>query len=84
MAAYDKKGVPVTESHGEEPVHEMPEDPETRPEEALDALEERVLGEPADQSRDEETTDEAAFEQDIEPDEVSGEEGGHPGSEPSG
>ncbi|MPZ00816.1 MAG: hypothetical protein GEU97_23150 [Actinophytocola sp.] len=44
---------------------EMPEDPQTRPENAVDALEERVFGERAEQRRDEDDTDEAVFRQDI-------------------
>ncbi|MGH3516506.1 MAG: hypothetical protein ACRDQ7_03645 [Haloechinothrix sp.] len=83
---FDEKGcLPVTEPEGDEPVHAMPEDPITRPEEALDALEERVLGAPVDQTRDESDSDEPAFEQDIDLEDVSGEEGGHEaGDEPSG
>ncbi len=44
---------------------EMPEDPQTRPENAVDALEERVFGERTEQRRDEDDTDEAVFRQDI-------------------
>lgn len=60
----------------------MPENPRTSPEQALDALEERVLGHTVETERTEDDTDEPAFEQDIEPDEVSGEHGGHKAQEP--
>lgn len=43
----------------------MPADPHTRPEDTLDALEERVFGEPSSQDRDEDDTDEPAFEQNF-------------------
>jgi hypothetical protein len=61
--------------------HEMPPDPQTRPEDAVDALEEELFGDATHQTRDEDDTDEPAFEQDIdtddpqtdgEPDEPSG------------
>ncbi len=44
---------------------DMPEDPPTRPEEAVDALEQRVFGERNEQRRDEDDTEEPAFTQDI-------------------
>lgn len=44
---------------------DMPDDPTTRPEDTVDALEERVFGERAEQRRDEDNTKEPAFTQDI-------------------
>lgn len=58
----------MTESAGDEESQSraLPADPRTRPEETLDVLEERVLGDTADQGHDaEHDTDEPAFEQDI-------------------
>lgn len=56
----------MTESAGNE--RELPEDPRTRPEDTVDALEERVFGKPQDTRRDEDDTDAPAFEQDAETD----------------
>lgn len=58
----------MTESSGSEEAQPrpLPADPRTRPADTLDALEERVLGDTADQGHDAENdTDEPAFEQDI-------------------
>ncbi|GAA5128808.1 hypothetical protein [Haloechinothrix salitolerans] len=44
---------------------DMPDDPQTRPDDAVDALEERVFGERAEQRRDEDDTEEPAFRHDI-------------------
>lgn len=74
----------MTESQQDKPVHELPDNPRARPAETLDALEEKVLGATVEPGRDEDDTDEAAFEQDVEPDEVSADDGGHPAEEPSG
>lgn len=55
---------------------DMPEDPQTRPENAVDALEERVFGERAEQRRDESDTDEPAFRQDIDTQDPESQNGG--------
>lgn len=54
----------MTESTGNE--RELPEDPRIRPEDTLDALEERVFGKPRHRTREEDDTDAPAFEQDAE------------------
>ncbi|MPY84251.1 MAG: hypothetical protein GEV00_13215 [Actinophytocola sp.] len=43
----------------------LPDDPQTRPTEAVDALEEHVFGEKTNQRRKEDDTDESVFEHDI-------------------
>lgn len=71
----------MTESPEENTAREIPADPRTRPEETVDALEERLFGETVEQGRDEDDTSEPAFQQDIEPDSVAADEGGHPAGE---
>ncbi|WP_116041524.1 hypothetical protein [Amycolatopsis palatopharyngis] len=52
----------------------MPENPKTSPEQTVDALEDRMFGEPQDQQRDEDP-DRPAFEQDLEPEDTTAERG---------
>jgi len=52
----------------------VPDDPQSRPEETVDALEERVLGGTADQSRDEAEDDSPAIEQDLDAEELGSSE----------
>lgn len=59
----------------------MPENPSARPKQTVDALEDRVFGETHDQRRDEES-DQPAFEQDIDPADTTGDNGGHTANEP--
>lgn len=75
---------------------EMPTDPRTRPDQAVDALEDkihhdrceepgRVAADEAEHGTAAESAAESerpAFDQDIEPDQVSGDNGGHDGGEP--
>lgn len=56
----------------------VPDDPRSRPEEAVDALEERVLGDQDDQERTEDEEQPAAIEQDLDEDEMSSGEGSVP------
>lgn len=46
---------------------EVPDDPQHNPESAVDALEDRVFGEPVDQVRGRQDDTSPAFEQDLEP-----------------
>lgn len=52
----------------------VPDDPQSRPEETVDALEERALGGTQDQSRDEAEDESPAIEQDVDAEEVSSSE----------
>ncbi|MPY78463.1 MAG: hypothetical protein GEV04_08190 [Actinophytocola sp.] len=56
--------------------HDIPNDPRTRPKDAVDALEERVFGERSEQRRDEDDTEEAAFTQDIDTEDPENPNGG--------
>lgn len=60
----------------------MPESPRVHPEQTVDALEEKIMGETKDQERDESDTDRPAFELDIDPADTTGEQGGHTEDEP--
>lgn len=55
----------MTKSADDDRGRDMPDDPTTRPEDAVDALEERVFGERAEQRRDEDDTKKPAFTHDI-------------------
>ena len=59
---------------------QIPDNPRHHLEETVDALEERVLGERANQSRDEGQDESPAIEQDLDPEDM----GSGAGSEPSG
>ncbi|SFB00974.1 hypothetical protein SAMN05216266_103253 [Amycolatopsis marina] len=52
----------------------MPENPRARPEQTVDSLEDRVFGETQDQQRDEDPN-RPAYEQDIEPEETTADQG---------
>lgn len=59
---------------------DVPDDEQSHPEEALDALEERVFGHTVDQTRDEQGDTTPAFEQDLDAeDQGSGDAGTEPG-----
>ncbi|HYZ08176.1 MAG: hypothetical protein LC799_06190 [Actinobacteria bacterium] len=64
----------------EENPPQVPDNPRHHLEETVDALEERVLGERAGQSRDENQDESPAIEQDLDPEDMSS----GAGSEPSG
>lgn len=66
---------------GEDPAA-VPEDPRQAPEQTVDALEERIDGPTPAQQRDEPEHGPPAFEQDIDPEDVTAEQGGHTDSEP--
>ena len=59
---------------------QIPDNPRHHLEETVDALEERVLGERVDRSRDEGQDESPAIEQDLDPEDMSS----GAGSEPSG
>jgi len=59
---------------------QIPDNPRHHLEETVDALEERVLGERANQSRDEGQDESPTIEQDLDPEDM----GSGAGSEPSG
>lgn len=56
----------------------VPDDPRNRPAEAVDALEERVLGEQEDQDRTEDEDEQPAIEQNLDEDEMSSGQGSEP------
>ncbi len=68
----------MTEHDEQDQGRSVPDNPEHHPEETVDALEERAVGGPADQSRDEDD-DAPAIEQDLDDDDL-----GKAGSEPTG
>lgn len=55
---------------------EVPDDPQLNPENAVDALEDRVFGAPVDQTRDKQRDTSPAFEQDLEPEDQGSAEAG--------
>lgn len=79
-----EEGKPAAVSQNErDATSEIPDDPKNHPEETVDALEERALGRPDDEARDEPADDSPAIEQDIDQEDL-GRGGEDAGSEPSG
>lgn len=59
----------------------VPADPRQNPEQAVDALEESVLGDHGDHSPDEDSEDEAVVDQDLDPEDLSDPDAGPDASE---
>ncbi len=66
----------MTDERSDDGAQHVPEDPQADPEQAVDAMEERVLGHSVDSSRDDVDDAAPAFEQDLDPEDQGTAEAG--------